>query len=238
MSIDDTALASKTVPVSGNTRNFAKLGWEDINGYRIAGLATCNSPPKCWIAAYQGSSHPCAPLKADSRQAAHYLLNTWTTVQSLSRLLRGSTIWKVSLKTDAVSLALFRMSCQKRLLNHLDTIGAFCQRRSREIHAPTISGSMFLPQKSVWSFAKRDKRYVQPSPAEYTILPKMLLDPTKLDDARMEFDAAERGGIVMDEMARQFAYWAMVAKDFDRQSTIPGLRSGNTVIDERNFSMS
>ena len=96
---------------------------------------------------------------------------------------------------------------------------------------------MFLPQKSVWTFAKRDKRYVQPSPAEYTTLPKMLLDPTKLDDTRMESDAAEGEQVVMDEMARQFAYWAMVAKDFDRQSTIPGLRSGNTVIDERNFSM-
>ncbi|KAK3181024.1 hypothetical protein K4F52_007696 [Lecanicillium sp. MT-2017a] len=52
------------------------------------------------------------------------------------------------------------------------------------------------------------------------------------------FDAGHDSDGAMDTMAKQFAYWEMVAEDFDRQNTMPGLRSGNTVIDERNFSMS
>jgi hypothetical protein len=42
------------------------------------------------------------------------------------------------------------------------------------------------------------------------------------------------GGNIVTE---RFALWDMMAEDFARQDGIPGLRSGSTVIDERNFSL-
>lgn len=38
-------------------------------------------------------------------------------------------------------------------------------------------------------------------------------------------------------MVDLLGFWEFVARDFERQASIPSLRSGNTVVDERNFSM-
>lgn len=38
-------------------------------------------------------------------------------------------------------------------------------------------------------------------------------------------------------MVELLSFWEIVSVDFERQDAIPGLLSGNTVVDERNFAM-
>ncbi|KAH0489723.1 hypothetical protein TgHK011_010140 [Trichoderma gracile] len=149
---------------------------------------------------------------------------------------------------DIGALSFFRSQGHQDLVNHLDLAGDFYRQPLRDMAVPTISASMFLPQKSVWNYRKRDLRHShRPSPPAYTQKPKL-----KTFEANVGFNFKGSGRVVGpqrrdsiweqeknpgESMAERFALWNLMAQDFSRQDAIPGLRSGDTVIDERNFSM-
>ncbi|KAL6887195.1 glycosyltransferase family 15 protein [Trichoderma longibrachiatum] len=149
---------------------------------------------------------------------------------------------------DIGALSFFRSQGHQDLVNHLDAAGDFYRQPLRDMAVPTISASMFLPQKSVWNYRKRDPRHShRPSPPAYTQKPKLrtfetnvvfkskgsnrMVGPQRRDSIR------EQEKNPVESMAERFALWNQMAQDFSRQDAIPGLRSGDTVIDERNFSM-
>lgn len=150
---------------------------------------------------------------------------------------------------DIGSLSFFRSQGHQDLFNHLDATGDFYSQPLRDMAVPTISASMFLPQKSVWNYRKRDARHAnRPSPPAYTQKPKL-----KGFESNLGFNLRGKNRMVGPEcrdsirdqernpeenMAERFALWNLVAQDFSRQDAIPGLQSGHTVIDERNFSLS
>ncbi|KAL7920273.1 glycosyltransferase family 15 protein [Trichoderma austrokoningii] len=150
---------------------------------------------------------------------------------------------------DIGSLSFFRSKSHQDLFNHLDAIGDFYSRPPRDMAVPTMSASMFLPQKSVWNYRRRDARHGhRPSLPEYTQRPEAkgygfnlgfnlrgknrMVGPQRRDSFREQ----ERNPD--ESMAGRFALWDLMARDLSRQDAIPGLQSGHTVIDERNFSMS
>ncbi|RFU81253.1 glycosyltransferase family 15 [Trichoderma arundinaceum] len=149
---------------------------------------------------------------------------------------------------DIGSLSFFRSQNHQDLFDHLDAMGDFYSRPLRDMAVPTISASMFLPQKSVWNYRRRDARHTnRPSPPEYTQRPKVKgfelnlgfnlrgtnrMGPQRRDSIREQ----ERNP--GESMAERFALWDLMAQDLSRQDAIPGLQSGHTVIDERNFSLS
>ncbi|KAH0522856.1 hypothetical protein TsFJ059_006643 [Trichoderma semiorbis] len=134
------------------------------------------------------------------------------------------------------------------LFNHLDAAGDFTRQPLRDMAVPTISASMFLPQKSVWNYRKRDARHAyRPSLPQHTQKPKL-----KVFEHNLGFNLRGRNRMVgpqsrdsireqernpKESMAEYFALWSLVAQDLSRQDAIPGLQSGHTVIDERNFSL-
>lgn len=150
---------------------------------------------------------------------------------------------------DIGSLSFFRSKSHQDLFNHLDAMGDFYNRPLRDMAVPTMSASMFLPQKSVWNYRRRDARHAhRPSLPEYTQRPKAkgyelnlgfklrgkdrMVGPQRRDSIREQERNPE------ESMAERFALWDLMARDLSRQDAIPGLQSGHTVIDERNFSMS
>ncbi|KAL6853200.1 glycosyltransferase family 15 protein [Trichoderma novae-zelandiae] len=150
---------------------------------------------------------------------------------------------------DIGALSFFRSQGHQDLVNHLDAAGDFYSQPLRDMAVPTISASMFLPQKSVWNYRKREVRHShRPSPPAHTQKPKL-----KTFDINVGFNLKARNRVVGpqrrdsireqernpdESMAERFALWNLVAQDLSRQDAIPGLQSGHTVIDERNFSMS
>lgn len=150
---------------------------------------------------------------------------------------------------DIGALSFFRSQGHQDLVNHLDAAGNFYSQPLRDMAVPTISASMFLPQKSVWSHRKREVRHsYRPSPPANTQKPKLKTFDTKVGfnlQAKNRVVGPQRRGSIREQernpgesMAERFALWNLMAQDLSRQDAIPGLRSGNTVIDERNFSMS
>lgn len=150
---------------------------------------------------------------------------------------------------DIGSLSFFRSKSHQDLFNHLDAMGDFYSRPLRDMAVPTMSASMFLPQKSVWNYRKRDARHAhRPSLPEYTQKPRAkgyelnlgfnlrgknrMVGPQRRDSIREQ----ERNPD--ESMAERFALWDLMARDLNRQDAIPSLQSGHTVIDERNFSLS
>ncbi|PTB65529.1 glycosyltransferase family 15 protein [Trichoderma citrinoviride] len=138
---------------------------------------------------------------------------------------------------DIGALSFFRSQGHQDLVNHLDAAGDFSSQPLRDMAVPTISASMFLPQKSVWNYRKREFRHLhRPSPPAHTQKPKL-----KTFDFNAGFNLKARNRQERnpgESMAERFALWNLMAQDLSRQDAIPGLQSGHTVIDERNFSMS
>ncbi|KAG8423346.1 hypothetical protein J3458_000248 [Metarhizium acridum] len=104
---------------------------------------------------------------------------------------------------------------------------------------------MFLPQKSVWNLRQKDRGYNSwPQPPDSTPEPKLKLwhrmkRAVRNDSYRKV--TKQRQKSLQDShngLTERFALWDAIAEDFGRQAAIPGLRSGNTVIDERNFALS
>lgn len=123
------------------------------------------------------------------------------------------------------SLAFFRSPGHQALMDHLDTMGeTLSQSPVDDVPVHSLSASMFLPKQSVWNFRKKMTRHVtlQPTPAPAPMARHMMLP------IRRDFSTG---------MEKQFALWNQLAQDITRQSDSPGLMSGNTVIDERNFEL-
>lgn len=140
---------------------------------------------------------------------------------------------------DVAARSTLQAMCPKRLLDHIDTTTGHFRIGNAYLGVPTISQSIGQPRKSVWSrLRKRDFRYVtRPSAAEPTVESntnvRRNLMPVVKQDVHSKVPSNDR----VLTMTDQFDFWEFVAMDFDRQDSIPSLRSGNTVIDERNFAM-
>lgn len=125
------------------------------------------------------------------------------------------------------SLAFFRSPGHQALMDHLTTLSTkLPQSPVDDVPVHSLSASMFLPKQSVWNFRKKMTRYatLQPTPAPVPApMTGHMIPPTRRD--------------VATAMEEQFALWDQLAEDITRQSDSPGLKSGNTVIDERNFAL-
>ncbi|PHH82332.1 hypothetical protein CDD82_6306 [Ophiocordyceps australis] len=142
------------------------------------------------------------------------------------------------------SLAFLRSQSHQALVEHLDKAGGLYSGAMGDASTPTLSATMFLPQKSVVLRLGKERRYIRGSVARPDPTPKpklkmggnvRFLDTTGNDAAGLPCGGAHEQ--LMEAMSWWFGTWELVARDFARQDGIPGLRSGNTVIDERNFTL-
>ncbi|KAG6057081.1 hypothetical protein E4U17_001687 [Claviceps sp. LM77 group G4] len=143
-------------------------------------------------------------------------------------------------KFEIGSLGFFRSYSHQALLEHLDESGSQHDEGLRDMLVPSISASIFLPQKSVWNF--RQKNRSLPHPPDSTPQPKLKLWHLMRKTAQHDVRAKPTRYISTlrtetDALKEQFAIWDVIAEEFDRRDATPGLRSGNTVIDERNFAL-
>ncbi|KAG6039658.1 hypothetical protein E4U41_002326 [Claviceps citrina] len=143
-------------------------------------------------------------------------------------------------KFEIGSLGFFRSYSHQVLLEHFDELSNQHDEGLRDMLVPSISASIFLPQKSVWNFRQNDRGL--PHPPDSTPEPKLklwhLMRKTVRNDGRLNpprYRSSLRNDF--DALKEQFAVWDVIAEEFDRQDAMPGLRSGNTVIDERNFAL-
>lgn len=163
--------------------------------------------------------------------------------EALARWLASPHKSSVAPGFEIGSLAFLRSQGHQALLEHLDKAGNLDYGGAGEVSTPTISASIFLPQKSVIRFRKRERR--SPSPPDSTPEPTLL---SQAQAARggsssivavwpVEGTQQPGAGDIGEAMAARFAFWELVVEDFGKQGGMPGLRSGNTVIDERNFAL-
>ncbi|KAL7953638.1 glycosyltransferase family 15 protein [Trichoderma compactum] len=187
-----------------------------------------------------------ATIRGNESGGRHRTGSWWTDLISL--MMQGS-LSRMSPTFDIGSLSFFRSQSHQDLFHHLDAAGDLTSQPLRDMAVPTISASMFLPQKSVWNYRKRDARHAyRPSPPEHTQKPKL-----KVFEHNLGFNLRGRNRMVgpqsrdgireqernpRESMAEYFVLWSLMAQDLSRQDAIPGLQSGHTVIDERNFSLS
>lgn len=240
------------------------LGGHDVRGARTrptnqdGSLDTPGDAAITWIdlisSTIQGSLRCLGFVNADWPQDNNFSDGEDTGSASEAFASQLSNMYKTGLEGisptfDIGSLSFFRSKSHQDLFNHLDAIGDFYSRPLRDMAVPTMSASMFLPQKSVWNYRRRDARHAhRPSLPEYTQRPKArgyelnlgfnlrgknrMVGPQRRDSFREQ----ERNPD--ENMAERFALWDLMARDLSRQDAIPSLQSGHTVIDERNFSMS
>ncbi|KAL7931527.1 glycosyltransferase family 15 protein [Trichoderma chlorosporum] len=192
-----------------------------------------------------GVDGPIPAMRRGNESKDHYSISgAWTNDKNCG----GDGLEGMSPTFDIGSLSFFRSQSHQDLFNHLDAAGDLHNQPLRDMAVPTISASIFLPQKSVWNYRKRDARHAhRPSPPEYTQRPKL-----KVFELDLGFNLRRRNRMVGPQsrdsireqernpyksMAECFVLWNLVAQDLSRQDAIPGLQSGNTVIDERNFSL-
>lgn len=203
----------------------------------------------------QGSLGRLGFLNADWQQGNNYS-DDGEDIGSPSEVFASqlSNMYKTGLEGispafDIGSLSFFRSKSHQDLFNHLDAMGDFYNRPLRDMAIPTMSASMFLPQKSVWNYRKRDARHAhRPSLPEYTQRPKAkgyelnlgfnLRGKNRVVGPQRRHSIREQERNPDESMAERFALWDLMARDLSRQDAIPGLQSGHTVIDERNFSLS
>ncbi|PFH61365.1 hypothetical protein XA68_17543 [Ophiocordyceps unilateralis] len=144
---------------------------------------------------------------------------------SLGSIYRSS-LWPTF---EVGSLAFLRSQSHQALLEHLDKVdnsdALLCNGGT-----PTLSASILVPQKSVLHFRKREKRHAQgPSLPVSTPKPQFSLVRIVGDGLAGNRSSFRRLSAMTAER------WELMAHDFCRQGVMPGLRSGHTVIDERNF---
>lgn len=145
---------------------------------------------------------------------------------------------------DVAPSALCKTSCYKRLLDYLDQSGRHYDDEVGDAAIPSISASMVVPMRNLWNFRARASRYV--SRSQWTeCLPGMSDERSSwiLGTSKRATDLVAMGRDTLSEahgrtMGDQLSFWEIVSVDFERQDAIPSLRSGNTVIDDRNFVMS
>ncbi|KAH6955896.1 nucleotide-diphospho-sugar transferase [Ilyonectria sp. MPI-CAGE-AT-0026] len=137
------------------------------------------------------------------------------------------------------SLALFRSPNHAAFFDHLDSAGAFYYHASKDVPVHTLSASMFLPRQSVWNFSKKAVRHRahqehRPSQPKETPDCDANVQNSAQPESTNNFQFASNAEEIM---ATWLACWEVLARDLERQESLPGLMSGNTVIDERNFSL-
>ena len=192
---------------------------------------------------------PSHPL-ADSQQEGDFDEDMDNETSPLAEMLASwlGSIYDTGLSPSTVmgSLAYFRSPGHQALLEHLDSAGDLYSEQVQSIPINSLSATMFLPRKSVWSLSK-----LEAQAGSYPTLPDPTADPELwLEDAEavmvdsdmrteMQFDrmALQQPGVMLPLMKEVLSRWDVMARDLGRQDGIPGLRSGNTVIDERNFAM-
>ncbi|KAG6010215.1 hypothetical protein E4U21_007692 [Claviceps maximensis] len=143
-------------------------------------------------------------------------------------------------KFEIGSLGFFRSYSHQVLLEHFDELSSQHDEGLRDMLVPSISASIFLPQKSVWNFRQKDRSLPHPPDSTPEPQPKLwhLKRNSVRNDARLKpirYRSSLRNDF--DALKEHFAVWDAIVEEFDRQEAIPGLRSGNTVIDERNFAL-
>ncbi|UNI17993.1 hypothetical protein JDV02_004294 [Purpureocillium takamizusanense] len=174
--------------------------------------------------------------RLDSRAVAE----TGCPFQAMASWLSGLYKGRLTPAFEIGSLAFLRSHGHQVLLDHLDKADGLYPGGPHETSTPTISATIFLPQKSVLRLRKRERRC--PSPPDSTPEPDIDIDFFSLGGgsgagaahvaSRVQQRRAKGPGKTMADL---FAFWELVVQDFVRQGGMPGLRSGNTVIDERNF---
>jgi mannosyltransferase len=164
-----------------------------------------------------------------------------------------SSIYDTTLSPNSImgSLSYFRSPEHQALLDHFDTAADIYYEPRHSVPVVSLSASMFLPKQSVWSMSEVEAQVIgrQPMVPGPTGDPEQTLDDDHSDDEKSRDEVHRATGYATTERALQqqhgqkpllaevFALWNDLAQDFERQNSIPGLRSGNTVIDERNFSL-
>ncbi|KOS22169.1 Glycolipid 2-alpha-mannosyltransferase 1 [Escovopsis weberi] len=139
---------------------------------------------------------------------------------------------------DIGSLAFLRSQSHQVLVNHLDTTVELRYQGSQDILVPTISASMFLPQKSIWNLRRKDVVRSRLSLPKHTPGPKPtsrggpaaylkgveIAEPTATRSIRRE-----PGDLVLSDARQElFRLWDLMFQDLERQRRSPNLRSGNT----------
>ena len=132
------------------------------------------------------------------------------------------------------SLSFFRSPNHLAFFNHLDNAGDFYYKRVEDVPVHTLSASMFLPKQSVWSFRRRDarRRLQRPSPPQPTRDREYDLLGGEADKSYSFVPPRD----MKEAIEARLAEWEVLARGLERQEKIPGLMSGNTVIDGRNFA--
>ena len=155
-----------------------------------------------------------------------------------SRLAEAFTAWLIGFCESSLypafelgSLAFLRSPGHQALMRHLETFtGTLLGTPVDDVPVYSLSASMFLPKQSVWNFRKKIPRQatLQPTPTPASIPEHAPWHgtPPPQDDVAVAMAMA---------MEEHFALWDQLAQDLTRQADAPGLKSGNTVIDERNF---
>ncbi|RDA89689.1 hypothetical protein CP533_5253 [Ophiocordyceps camponoti-saundersi (nom. inval.)] len=124
------------------------------------------------------------------------------------------------------SLTFLRSRSHQALLKHLDHSDALLDNGG----TPTLSASLFLPQKSVLHFRKGEKHLTQDADGpQSTGKPKFSLVRVVRDGLARNESLQRRVQALTAER------WELMANDFGRQGNMPGLRSGNTVVDDLTF---
>ena len=169
-----------------------------------------------------------------------------SSAEALASWLGGIFRSSLSPHFEIGSLAFFRSGSHQALFEHLDKAGDFYYRGPRDMSTPTLSASMFLPQKSVLRLRKRARNgYARgrPSPPDSTPEPQLNFIRT-VRDVHAGMLALESSGNLgqlqkpqqlSQAVAEMLARWELLSRDFQRQGGTPSLISGNTVIDDRNF---
>jgi mannosyltransferase len=119
------------------------------------------------------------------------------------------------------SLAFLRNPSHRALINYLTQSSTPPHSDfADDVHADFLSATMLLLKQRVWNLHKRMFHHEVNTPTPLPSPPQA--------SARSPHEAA---------MLEQLYRWSHIAQDFLRQSISPGLQSGNTVVDERNFAL-
>lgn len=156
------------------------------------------------------------------------------------------SIYKNSLwpRFEIGSMTFLRSQSYQALVEHMDKVGSFYYGGPRDVSMPMISAGIFSPREERLGLCSGRQRpeLAFSRMACSPVKPKRKGEGAEGGEAgeekvRAEPKLADTGGPkhLMEVMAESFVLWDQIRRDFDRQDGIPGLRSGNTVVDERNF---
>lgn len=182
--------------------------------------------------------YPCADWQQDLDDVGKDMSDAGSLTEAFTSWLSGIYEYGLYPTFEIGSLAFFRSPNHVAFFDHLDSAGEFSRRRAEDVPIHTLSASMFLPKQSVWNFRKRVSRF-NPSPPDPTPDPDPKhrgVEANSTSSIRgCKKESAALAGAMQEAAEAILKQWEKLAGEFGRQNAVPGLRSGNTVIDERNF---